>query len=79
MGKVIYYVITGKMFARARHREKEFDLVSVLNDPHMEAISRILDGAIASNPAARIKSVDELKSKLAMARELKKQTAPPTR
>lgn len=69
-------MITGKMSARERHREKEFDRVSVLNDPHMEAISKILDGTIASNQAARIKSVNELKSKLAMARESIKQRRP---
>ena len=54
LGKVLYYLVTGQIFARERHREPKYNLASLMEDPHLEVISRILDKTITPDPAARL-------------------------
>ena len=69
MGKVIYYMVSGKVFARERHRDKTYDLAQVLNDPYLEAISQILDDAITPDPESRMSSAGTLQMSLSVARK----------
>jgi len=47
LGKMLYYIITGNVFSRERHREEAYDLAKKLNNPYLESISRILDTALS--------------------------------
>jgi serine/threonine protein kinase len=70
MGKVIYYMVSGRIFARERHRDQAYDLSKVVKDPYLEAVSRILDDAITPDPGSRkISSAAMLRLLLSMARE----------
>lgn len=69
MGKVIYYMVSGKIFSRERHRETAYDLRKIFDDPYLEAVSRILDGAITSDLNSRISSAETLRLLLSLARE----------
>lgn len=69
MGKVIYYVVSGKIFARERHRDEAYDLCKLLSDPYLEAISQLLDDAITPDPETRMSSAGTLRMLLTMARK----------
>ena len=69
MGKVLYYIVGGNIFARERHREEKYDLARVHNDPHLEAISQILDDAITDNLESRISSAATMRMLIEMARK----------
>ena len=69
MGKVIYYMVSGKIFARERHRDEAYDLSKVLDDPHLEAVSQILDDVITPDPESRLSSAATLRLLLSMARK----------
>lgn len=60
MGKVLYYLISGKMFAREIHREEKYDLVKLFENPYLEAINEILDESVCENPNDRMDSVAEM-------------------
>ncbi len=45
LGKVLYYVMAGKIFAREQYRNIQYDL-SLILDPYAEHINRLLDESI---------------------------------
>lgn len=59
-GKVVYYLMTGAMFARERHREEQYDLTLRLSDPYFESVSRILDQTITVDPSDRLDSAGRM-------------------
>jgi len=68
MGKVLYHVLSGKVFARERHREEQYDLAKIHGDPYLEAVSQILDAAITDDIGLRMKSADTMRKRIEMAR-----------
>ena len=52
LGKVLYYLASGgKIFPRERHRDDQYDLAKVLENPFLEHISRILDRFVRESPS----------------------------
>lgn len=68
LGKVVYYVVRGRVYSRERHREPEHDLAKVLDDPYLEVISQVLDGVVTEKAGA-IKSATSLKLHIDLARK----------
>jgi serine/threonine protein kinase len=68
VGKVIYYLISGQMFSRERHRESKYNLASILSNPYLELISRLLDRCVIANPDQRLESAEKLATLLGRAR-----------
>ena len=60
LGKVLYWILTEREFAREKHREAQFDLTK--NDPTPEnfLIYELFDRMIVSDPAKRFKDANEL-------------------
>lgn len=60
LGKVLYFMIAGRIFSREKHRVKPFDLATGSADPNIHMIYEILDKTITANPATRFESAGEL-------------------
>lgn len=60
LGKVLYWMVTGTIFSREKHRFPEYDLVKKLNNPRLEHVNKILDKAITNDPELRFPSAIEL-------------------
>lgn len=59
LGKILYYLLSGGIrFPRELQRAPKYDLRRMLNDPAMEAFSRILDKTIVQNPDGRLEDVE---------------------
>jgi serine/threonine protein kinase len=69
LGKVLYYVVRGRIYAREKHRQPENDLAKILNDPHLEAISQIIDDVVTDDPKNRISNAVTLRMIIEMARK----------
>jgi len=69
MGKVLYYVTRGSIFARERHRDEDCNLARILDNPYLEAISRILDKSVTSDVQRRFTSAASMQSAIAQAEE----------
>jgi serine/threonine protein kinase len=54
LGKILYWFLTGKTFAREKHREKSFDLTAGSQDPEIFMIYEMIDGICAVDPEKRI-------------------------
>jgi len=60
LGKLLYWIISGRTFGRERHREKEYDVYS--KDPRTEIalVNELLDKLIVANPGSRLKDAGEV-------------------
>jgi serine/threonine protein kinase len=67
LGKVLYYLLTGNIFARERHRDGKYDLKKVLENHHYEAISRLLDECITVSLDNRLDNASAFSDKLEQA------------
>jgi len=54
LGKVLYWLLAGKIFSREKHRESDRDLKIVCNDQKMEYVNRLLDRMIVYESSKRI-------------------------
>lgn len=53
LGKLLYWMIAGKIFARERHRQPEFDLTQGQQERTIFFIYELLDGMIVRDPERR--------------------------
>lgn len=60
MGKVLYYVLTGNIYAHEKHREPKYDLETIYKNPYFEAVSRILDQAVTSVVETRLNNAIQM-------------------
>ena len=67
LGKLLYYILSGRSFSREQHRIPFYDLLhSSLNsiDPHLYFVYELLDKTIDSNSGARYQNAAELRDAL---------------
>ena len=61
LGKILYWLVSGgKLFAREKHRESEWDLVNLKKDRQYEVFNRLLDKMITADPSKRFQSVEDI-------------------
>jgi len=61
LGKLLYWMLSpGNIFAREVHREKEWNLVNLLQDPALEHVNVLLDRMIVEDPAKRYSDASEV-------------------
>lgn len=53
LGKLLYWMIAGRIFAREKHRQPEFDLTQGQQDRAIFLIYELLDGMIVGDPEKR--------------------------
>lgn len=53
LGKILYWLMAGRVFDREKHRDKRFDLTKDQNDPAMHWIYELLDKMIQENASKR--------------------------
>lgn len=70
LGKLFYWMFTGKIFAREKHRDAGFNILEIEDNPYYYTINKMLDRMINANPAERFPNCEEL---LKMIRTLKDQ------
>ena len=58
LGKVVYWVLTGKTFSREKHRQQPFSLVALKQDERFEHFSQVLDSMIVAAPSERLKDAN---------------------
>jgi serine/threonine protein kinase len=69
-GKLLYYLVSGSVYARERHRDEAYDLAVVLGSPYMEALSRVLDKSAVADRKERFDTALEMKAEIARARRI---------
>ena len=69
LGKVLYFMIAGKIFDREKHRLPEWDLKKMLRDFRLEHINLLLDNTITEKPESRM-AVEHLSSEANIRRHL---------
>lgn len=63
LGKLLYWMLTGRSFAREKHREAEFNLTSQEmsgGEPRYLHVNRLLDQMIVADPSKRLKDAAEV-------------------
>jgi len=60
LGKLLYFILTGRSFARERHGEGDYDLRKTDSDPNLHFVYEILDKTIATKPSDRYQNASEL-------------------
>jgi serine/threonine protein kinase len=60
LGKLLYYILSGRSFAREQHRGHPFDLRQPGADTRLFFVYELLDKTIAFDPAIRYQSAKEL-------------------
>lgn len=55
LGKVLYWLLSGKIFSREKHRDEEYDLTNN-GDPKFYLINEYLDNMIVSEPSKRFEN-----------------------
>jgi serine/threonine protein kinase len=60
LGKLLYFIVTGRSFARERHGDSAYDLRKPDADPHLHFVHELLDKTIATDPGYRYQHAGEL-------------------
>jgi serine/threonine protein kinase len=60
LGKLLYFMLTRRSFARERHKDSEYDLRRTHPNPQIHFIYEIFDKTIVTNPADRYQSAGEI-------------------
>jgi serine/threonine protein kinase len=60
LGKLLYFILSGRSFARERHGDAEYDLRKSDGDPNLHFVHEILDKTIANKPSDRYQNAGEL-------------------
>lgn len=53
LGKILYWMLAGRIFSREKHRTAEYDLTKSQNDPAILFVYELLDGMIVGEPSER--------------------------
>lgn len=56
LGKLLYWLLAGGVFARERHRDPQYDLKSIFSNDDYEHINRLLDHMVVANISDRFVS-----------------------
>jgi serine/threonine protein kinase len=71
LGKVLYWLLTGVVFDRERHRAGRYDLVQFYEmDKSVEHLNVLLDQMVTERPSARFQNASEVVGKLPLLRRL---------
>lgn len=54
LGKLLYWMLSGKTFAREKHRDSDYDLTQQSDSPAYYLIYELLDKMIVANPDDRL-------------------------
>jgi Protein kinase domain len=68
LGKLFYFMLTGKIFTREKHRTPDWDLVRKFNDDSFEHVNRMLDYMIVENPSNRFENMQKVFDNLELVR-----------
>ena len=60
LGKLLYFMIAGRIFARERHKDASYELRQPDSDPYLNFVYEILDRTIATSPADRYQDAGQL-------------------
>ncbi len=60
LGKLLYFILSGRSFARERHGDTEYELRKADSDPNLHFVYELLDKTIATFPSDRYQSAVEL-------------------
>ena len=60
LGKILYWLISGKIFSREKHRQDGYDISKDQKEPAFYIINELLDQMIVANPELRIKNASNL-------------------
>lgn len=60
LGKLLYWMLSGKIFSREEHRDKEYDLAKPRHNDKLEQVNRLLDSMIVEDPGGRYHSVGKV-------------------
>lgn len=60
LGKLLYWIMSGKVFSRERHREKAYNLANLLGGTAPYFINEVLDQTIVADPRRRLTDASEL-------------------
>ena len=66
LGKLLYWMLSGRTFAREKHREENFDLARGTHGSEYHLINRFLDRMIVSDPAKRFATGKQALEELAV-------------
>jgi hypothetical protein len=65
LGKLLYFLVAGRVFMRERHRESPYFLLESSDvDPYIHFIYELLDKTIVANPEGRYPNASELRNAL---------------
>jgi serine/threonine protein kinase len=64
LGKLLYWMLSGKELFREEYRTEEFDLVHKTGNRHLERVNRILDRCVVKEPQQRFGSAGILRREL---------------
>ncbi len=70
LGKLLYWLLAGRILPRERYREPGYDLKVVLGDTQFEAFTRLLDRSVTEKPDDRLADAAELLDAFGHMREL---------
>ena len=60
LGKLLYWLVAGRIFSREKHREPEYDLTKESNDAAIAFIYELLDKTIKIEPSQRLANAIEV-------------------
>lgn len=60
LGKVLYWLLTGKVFAREKHHEAQYDLAIISPSSESFLINEFLDNMIVASPGARYQTAGQV-------------------
>jgi serine/threonine protein kinase len=64
LGKLLYWMLSGRTFAREKHREGNFDLAKNTHGSEYHLINQFLDRMIVADPARRINTAKQVLEEL---------------
>ena len=70
LGKVLYRLLSGKIFDREKHRDPTFDLVKLTDNDALEHVNLLLDKTIVEDPANRLADAGAFADAVAETRRL---------
>lgn len=72
LGKVLYWLLSsGRIFSREKHREDDYNLVNLLQNPYLEHVNaRLLDQMIVEDPSSRFRRVEDVRPEVVRVKHL---------
>lgn len=69
LGKVLYWLWAGRVFARERHQDEEYDLTKIAPSAETFLLYELLNGMIAEEPTKRFQDAGKVLKELQLLRE----------